>query len=122
MEMVARSRAERWMEVPTDRSKKPKRSKVGKGADPPKVKLEEGPDVAEGEGAPAEGRRKTAVAVPQKEPVVAKAACLGTRAEPDDSSSEDSSSSGGSDRSVTPSSVRKKKPCHREPTPSLVER
>ena len=96
------------MEVPERRSQKPKKIKVGKLADPPKVKLEEMPDVGEGEGAPAEGKRKTAVAVPQKESMVAKAACLGKRTEANDVASDDDSSSESSDRSVTTASLRKR--------------
>ena len=108
------------MDGPTDRSKKSKakrdsgRGEEGKSADPPKVKLEERPDSGKQEmpkrhveeGAPGETRRETTAAAPQKEAVVDKAACPGTRTEPHDSSSDDDSSSDRSDPSVTPSSVR----------------
>ena len=91
------------MDGPTDRPKrhKPKRDSdrgdEGKRADPPKVKLEERPDNGKREahtrcveeGATMETRRKTAVAAPQKEPVVDKAACPVTRNGPLDSSSEE---------------------------------
>ena len=93
------------MDGPTDRSKRHKlkrdsdRGDEGKRADPPKGKLEDRPDNDKREahtryveeGAPMETRRKTAVAAPQKEPVVDKVACPGKRTEPIDSSSRDGS-------------------------------
>ena len=123
------------MDGPTDRSKRhtPKRDSdrgdEGKRADPPKVKLEERPDNDKREahkryveeGARIETRRTTAVAAPQKDPVIDKAACPGKKAEPTDSSSEDGAYLEVSDVSVTFCFARKTKPCHWEPTSSLFD-